>query len=60
MPCVIVRGTKMWRNVGKRGRFKMGGKTGWEFCFGDLDEKGARDPVIIYAVKMSRRKGALG
>ena len=45
--------------MGKRVRFKMDGKTGWEFSFGDLDEKGARDPVIIYAVKMSRRKGAL-
>ena len=47
----------MRRNVGKWAVSKWVGRQGGNFVFGDLDEKGPRGPVIVYVVKMGRRRG---
>ena len=43
--------------MGKGVVSKWVGRQGGNFVFGDFDEKEARDPVIIYDVKTSRRRG---
>ena len=47
----------MRRNVEKRVVPKWVGKQGGIFLLGDFDEKEPCDPVVIYVVKMSRRRG---